>query len=167
MLPSEMPLGKWLSDDSCQRQPGSRLLMKHTRHSKSPMGTGKRRWDKTGNLLSETRASLAQLTYILQVSIDRLAKTCINNESISAEPTTIPCWWEQVISSHQLLHHQPQMLNTIPKHIRFDLQKAFYRPECIFPDFMLDCIYSSGGEKSKVLNDQHNPHLWKLIKNQF
>lgn len=120
-------------------QSGSRLLMKHTRRSKSPKGAGKRCWDGTGNLRSETRASLAQLTYILQLSVDRLVKPCINNESTSAESTTIPCWWEQVISSRELLHHQPQMLNTIPKHICFALHKAFYRPDCILPDLTLDC----------------------------
>lgn len=146
----------------CQREPGSRLFMKpSTWHSKSPKSTGKGHWDRIRSLLSDTRASLVQLTYILQLSIEGLAKTRINNGSISAGSTSIPCWWEQVISSHVLLHHQPQMLNMIPNHICFNLRKALYRPE---PHVRLPFIDSGCSEKSKVLNDQHNPHLWNLIQ---
>lgn len=154
----------------CRREPGNRLLMKPSKwHSESPKGTGRRHWNRISNLLSETRASLVQLTYILQVSIEGLADTCINNGSISAESTSIPCWWEQVISSHILLCHQPQMLNMIPNHICFNLHKVLYRPDCILPEphVRLSFIDSGGSEKSKVLNDQHNSHLWNLIQISF
>lgn len=73
--------------------------------------------------------------------------------------------WEQAISTHVLLQHKPQMLNMIPN----NLQKALHIADHTLPEPCVRLLFtdSGGGEKSKALNDQHNPRLWNLIQTSF
>lgn len=56
-----------------------------------------------------------------------------------------------------------------PKVLRFNLQKALYTADCTLPEPCVRLLFidSGHGEKSKALNDQHNPSLWNLIQTSF
>lgn len=48
-----------------------------------------------------------------------------------------------------------------PKLLSLKLQKALYIADCTLPEPCVRSLFidSGGGEKSKALNDQHNPRL--------
>lgn len=48
-----------------------------------------------------------------------------------------------------------------PKSLSFNLQKAHYIADHTWPEPCVRLVFidSGGGEKSKALNDQHNPRL--------
>lgn len=69
-----------------------------------------------------------------------------------------------VRTSHPLLCATPAQATDAeydPKPLSCNLQKALYIVDCTLPEPCVRLLFidSGGGEKSKTLNDQHNPCL--------
>lgn len=133
-------------------------------------GTGKRHWDRTGNLLSEPRASLGQLTHILHLGAEGQVKTCTNK--IMAPFQKDPKHPMLVRTSHLLPWTTPAPATDAehdPKSLSLNVQKALYTADHTQPELCVRLLFidSGAGEKSKASNDQHNPCLWNLIQTSF